>query len=115
VAQTKRKKVGARVEARKRILIWKRTIKERGLNPGIKEDNTRFVWSPQLLSATLSGTTGGTSHDHHVDAWRMYCRIYAPNSVERFSTKGLFPMFMRVVGKLNGSEVVRPKNKSGRW
>jgi len=49
-----------------------RTIKERGLNPGIKEDNTCFVWSPQLLSATLSGTMGGMSCDLHVDAWQVY-------------------------------------------
>ena len=90
-----------------------RTIKERGLNPGIKEDNTCFVWSPQLLSATLSGMTGGTSHDLRVDAWRVYGHMYAPNSVERFSAEDHFPMFVRVVDKPNGSEVVKPKNKSG--
>jgi len=90
-----------------------RTINERGLNPGIKENNTHFVWSPQLLSATLSGTMGGTSRDLHVDAWRVYGHMYAPNSVERFSAEDRFPMFVQVGDNPNGGEVAKPKNKSG--
>jgi len=53
-----------------------RTINERGLNPGIKGNNTRFVWSPQLLSATFSATAGGTSCDLRVDAWQVVTDTY---------------------------------------
>ena len=90
-----------------------RTIDKRGLNPGIKGNNTHFVWLPQLLSATLSGMTGGTSRDLHVDTWRVYRHMYAPNSVERFSVEDRFPMFVRVGDIPNGGEMAKPKNKSG--
>jgi len=33
-----------------------------------KGNQTRFVWLPQLLSATFSGPVGGTSRDLRVDA-----------------------------------------------
>ena len=90
-----------------------RTINKRGLNPGIKGNNTRFVRSPQLLSATFLGMVGGTSCDLHVDAWQVYRCIYVSNSVERFGVEDRFLMFVRVEDIPSGGEVAKPKKKSG--
>ena len=50
-------------EDNKRVIRKDQRIKE----TQNKGHNTRFVWSPQLLSATPLGSASGTSHDLHVD------------------------------------------------